>query len=127
MVGPDVLSRDSLPLSGKNVLVTGVSRRAGIGYAIACRAAAYGANVFCHHYVPHDDDQEWGRDDLDAVLAGVREHVMPGAQLADKHADLTVLIRPGNNRGREIGRRRLSHASEVPGRAQGPRRRSRSP
>lgn len=90
MVGPDVLSRDSLPLSGKNVLVTGVSRRAGIGYAIACRAAAYGANVFCHHYVPHDDDQEWGRDDLDAVLAGVREHVMPGAQLADKHADLTV-------------------------------------
>src|SRR5690606_26039815 len=36
------------PLKGKSAVVTGVSRRAGIGYAIACRLAAYGANVFCH-------------------------------------------------------------------------------
>lgn len=29
-------------------------------------------------------------DDLDAVLAGVREHLARGALLADKHADLTL-------------------------------------
>lgn len=33
---PD-LSRNPLPLRGRNVLVTGVSRRSGIGYATACR------------------------------------------------------------------------------------------
>jgi 3-oxoacyl-[acyl-carrier-protein] reductase len=32
----------------------GVSRRVGIGHAIACRAADHGASVVAHHYRPHD-------------------------------------------------------------------------
>jgi len=39
---PSGLRRDPLPLRGRAALVTGVSRRAGIGYAIARRLAAGG-------------------------------------------------------------------------------------
>lgn len=86
---PSRLARDPLPLRGRSVVVTGVSRRAGIGYAVACRAAAYGASVLCHHFSPHDADQSWGADDLDAVLGGVRAHAVDGAHIGDLHADLT--------------------------------------
>ena len=37
---PVQLRRDPLPLLGRVAVVTGVSRRAGIGYAIARRLAA---------------------------------------------------------------------------------------
>ncbi|GAA2011474.1 SDR family oxidoreductase [Brevibacterium samyangense] len=87
--GANSLARDPLPLSGKSVVVTGVSRRAGIGYATACRLAAYGASVFCHHFSPHDAEQDWGVDDLDAVFDGVRSHLVGDARVADFHADLT--------------------------------------
>lgn len=84
------LGRDSLPLRGQVALVTGVSRRGGIGYAIACRLAAYGASVFLHHYVPHDREQEWGADDLDRVRDGVRAQLgAEEASVADRHGDLT--------------------------------------
>ncbi|NYJ16626.1 SDR family oxidoreductase [Nesterenkonia sandarakina] len=82
------LSRDPLPLRGKNVLVTGVSRQAGIGYATACRMAAYGASVFCHHFAPHDREQPWGADDISLVLDGVRGHLVGDAGVADVQADL---------------------------------------
>lgn len=85
----DPLARDPLPLAGKCVVVTGVSRRAGIGYATASRLAAYGASVFCHHFSPHDQEQPWGADDVDAVLAGVRSHLVGDARVAGMHADLT--------------------------------------
>lgn len=84
----DDLTRDPFPLRGRTVLVTGVSRRAGIGYAVACRAAAYGANVFIHHFAPHDAEQPWGGDDLQAVINGVQNQLRPGAQVEDYHADL---------------------------------------
>lgn len=84
----DSLRRDPLPLRGRSVVVTGVSRRAGIGYATACRLAAYGANVYCHHFAPHDAEQPWGGDDIDAVLDGVRAHLVGDAQVAHLHADL---------------------------------------
>ena len=48
---------------GVNVLVTGVSRRAGIGYAIAGRLRQDGAQVFTHGWTPHDAAQPWGADD----------------------------------------------------------------
>ena len=60
------------PLQGRTALVTGVSRRRGIGYAVAVELASLGASVFFHHYSPHDADQPWGADDLDAVRAGIR-------------------------------------------------------
>jgi 3-oxoacyl-[acyl-carrier protein] reductase len=64
-----------MPLRGRAALVTGVSRRAGIGYAIARRMAAAGASLFLQHYAPHDQDQPWGADPggPDAIMAGVTE------------------------------------------------------
>ncbi len=83
----DPLARDPLPLVGKSVVVTGVSRRAGIGYATACRLAAYGASVFCHHFSSHGHEQAWGGDDIEAVMAGVRAHLVGDARVADLQAD----------------------------------------
>lgn len=86
----DVPRRDPLPLLGRTALVTGASRRRGIGYAVARRLAAYGAGVYLHHHVPHDARQPWGADPggPDAVAAGVRELAAPGAVVAQGPADL---------------------------------------
>jgi len=46
----------------RNALVTGVSRRAGIGFAIAGRLEEAGANVFTQGWTPHDAAQAWGAD-----------------------------------------------------------------
>ena len=48
-----------MDLTGKNALVTGVSRRAGIGFAIARRLQEAGAAVFVHGWTPHDVEQEY--------------------------------------------------------------------
>ena len=71
----DRSDRQPYPLSGRVALITGASRRAGIGYAIACRLASLGASLFFHHYVPHDRDQPWGADPggPDALVGGVTE------------------------------------------------------
>jgi 3-oxoacyl-[acyl-carrier protein] reductase len=50
------------PLAGRGALVTGVSRRAGIGYAVARRLRALGADVNVCGFVPHDAAQPWGAD-----------------------------------------------------------------
>ncbi len=64
-----------LPLRGRSALVTGASRRGGIGDAAARRLAACGASVYLHHHVPHDAAQPWGAEPEgpEAVVAGVRE------------------------------------------------------
>lgn len=79
----------ALPLFGTTALVTGVSRRRGIGFAIARKFATLGANVFLHHYRPHDVDLPWGADDLDEVRAGISAALAPGAVMGDISADLT--------------------------------------
>ena len=87
----DELRRDPLPLRGRAGLVTGVSRRAGIGYAVARRLAALGASVFLHHYAPHDRDQPWGDDPggAAAVVAGVRDALaVEGASVHHLELDL---------------------------------------
>ena len=48
--------------AGRNALVTGASRRAGIGYAIAQRLLEAGAAVFVHGWTPHDATQHWGAE-----------------------------------------------------------------
>jgi 3-oxoacyl-[acyl-carrier protein] reductase len=62
------------PLAGRSALVTGVSRRIGIGYALARRLLMLGADVFIQSWVAHDVSQPWGADPggIEAVLAGLR-------------------------------------------------------
>lgn len=79
----------ALPLTGKTALVTGVSRRRGIGYAVAVKLASLGAHLVIHHFRPHDLALPWGGDDLDAVRAGIRAHLTDGALLDDLSADLS--------------------------------------
>ena len=89
----DQLRRDPLPLRGRAAVVTGVSRRAGIGYAVARRLASLGATVFMHHYRPHDRDQPWGEDPsgLQAVISGVRGALAgAGASVHDTELDLAL-------------------------------------
>lgn len=86
---PFGLARDPLPLRGRTALVTGASRRAGIGHAVARRLAAYGAAVHLHHHTPHDAAQPWGADDPAHVAASVREALAaPGARVTHGPADL---------------------------------------
>jgi len=47
---------------GTNALVTGVSRRAGIGFAIVRRLQQGGANVFVQGWAAHDAQQDWGAE-----------------------------------------------------------------
>ena len=51
-----------MELAGRNALVTGVSRRGGIGYAIARRLLAAGAAVFVQGWTPHDAAQPWSAE-----------------------------------------------------------------
>ena len=89
----DQLRRDPLPLRGRAALVTGVSRRAGIGYAVARRLAALGASLFLHHYVPHDRDQPWGEDPggIQAVVAGVRD-ALAAVDASVHHVELDLAL-----------------------------------
>ena len=75
-------------LRGKTALITGVSRRRGIGFAVATKLASLGASVFIQHFRPHDEEQPWGGDDLDALRDGVRAHLVDGAAFGDAEADL---------------------------------------
>jgi 3-oxoacyl-[acyl-carrier protein] reductase len=68
-------------LDGRVALVTGVSRRQGIGYAIASRLAGLGADLF----VQHDEAQPWGADSIDEVVAGVGAQAL-GIDLAEPDA-----------------------------------------
>jgi 3-oxoacyl-[acyl-carrier protein] reductase len=62
------------PLRGRVAVVTGASRRAGIGFAIARRLLADGAAVLVQSWAPYDV-AAWGEDagEIDAVLAELRE------------------------------------------------------
>jgi 3-oxoacyl-[acyl-carrier protein] reductase len=56
---------------GRIAVVTGVSRRAGIGFAIAQRLLRGGAKVLIHSFSPHDAEQPRGVDPggIDALIA----------------------------------------------------------
>ncbi|MBV2357221.1 SDR family oxidoreductase [Streptomyces sp. J2-1] len=84
------LRRDPLPLRGRTALVTGAGRRAGIGCAVARRLAAYGANVYVHHHVPHDAAMPWGADRPEEVERSVAEALAdPAARVASGPGDLS--------------------------------------
>src|ERR1700749_3052509 len=101
MIAPDEdadsLRRDPVPLRGRATVVTGVSRRIGIGYAIARRLAAVGSSVFLQHYAPHDADQPWGADpagadQIAAAVAAARTD--PSARVGHLHLDLAAAQAP---------------------------------
>ena len=80
----------AIPLAGRTALVTGVSRRRGIGFAVARRLAEDGASVAIHHHRAHDLDQPWGADDLDAVRGGIRSALVGDARFADVGGDFSA-------------------------------------
>jgi 3-oxoacyl-[acyl-carrier protein] reductase len=73
--------------SGRRALVTGVSRRRGIGFAITARLLADGASVFAQSWTAHDAEQPWGADPagIDGVLAALGG---TGERLAHTESDL---------------------------------------
>lgn len=79
------------------VVVTGVSRRAGIGFAVAQQLLRDGAKVLIHSFSPYDAEQPWGADagGMDALIdelggaSGCLEHVE--ADLGDADAPQRVI------------------------------------
>lgn len=80
------------PLAGKIAIVTGASRRNGIG-AATCRAlAATGADIFVTHWLPFDADQPWHEPEgPPALLAELRELGVRAEAMA---ADLSLAETP---------------------------------
>lgn len=86
-------------LDGRVAVVTGVSRRAGIGFALARDLLAANARVVVQSWSPHDAGQPWGTDPegIDGVLdalggVGPRlDHV--AADFADPEAPEAVVQR----------------------------------
>ncbi|GIG54304.1 SDR family oxidoreductase [Demequina activiva] len=77
-----------LPLAGQTALVTGVSRRRGIGFAVASRLLADGASVFIQHFAPHDMELPWGGDDIEALITELEVLRSPGAAVGHTTMDL---------------------------------------
>jgi len=77
-----------LSLRGKIALITGVSRRAGIGAAIVAALAEAGADIFTTWWRPYDATMEWGSRDEEAegILADARAL---GVRAAGIEADLS--------------------------------------
>ncbi len=64
------------PLDGRVALITGCSRRIGIGFATASRLASLGADLFIHSFSLYDAQQSYGADPdgMPALLAQLRAH-----------------------------------------------------
>lgn len=82
-----------LPLADRVALVTGASRRAGIGYAVVQRLLGLGAAVLAHGFSPHDTTQPGGADTgiADAYAALGDRVVYVEADLADPDAPRDVV------------------------------------
>jgi 3-oxoacyl-[acyl-carrier protein] reductase len=74
-------------LTGRVALITGVSRRIGIGAAIAHALADAGADIFTTYYRPYDAQQPYGSQDAEAteILDQLRAR---GVRAAGVEADL---------------------------------------
>lgn len=81
------------PLDGRGALVTGCSRRIGIGFAIATRLAELGADLCVHSYAPYDAGQPWGADPdgVTTLLEDLRAH---GGKVAHVEADFLDPVAP---------------------------------
>lgn len=90
-------TQSNMPLSGRVALVTGVSRRREIGFAIANQLARRGADLSIQSWSAFDAAQPWGRDPegMDALTRELRAHGGKVAyletDLADPEAPRTLL------------------------------------
>src|SRR5690349_5157465 len=75
-------------LEGRAALVTGASRRRGIGFAVAMRLARMGASVVVHHHAAHDEEIYGAAEDLDTLLEELRTHLHAGATVSAVAGDL---------------------------------------
>jgi 3-oxoacyl-[acyl-carrier protein] reductase len=73
-------------LVGRNALVTGASRRAGIGYAIASRLLDEGAAVCCQAWSVYDAGQPWG--DEPAGVVGLEHDLVSRGRVTIVERDL---------------------------------------
>ena len=73
-------------LAGRVALITGVSRRKGIGFAIARRLSALGASLFLHSFAAFDAAQPWGADP-DGPVSLVEELQCYGVRVDHEDAD----------------------------------------
>ncbi len=78
----------STNLTCRTVLITGVSRRAGIGAAIVTALAEAGADIFTTWWRPYDATMLWGsrEEEAEAILADAR---LLGVRAAGIEADLS--------------------------------------
>jgi 3-oxoacyl-[acyl-carrier protein] reductase len=88
-------------------LVTGVGRRAGIGFAIAKRLEQDGVGVFTQGWKPHDAAQPWGADETytpsveaDFAEADAPERVVTAARDALGPLDVLVVNHARSGEGR---------------------------
>ncbi len=87
-------------------MVTGVSRRIGIGFTVARRLAADGVDVLATGWTPHDAGQRWGADDADiatALTAGLPAGAGTIAYRQDDLADPDVPARLVDDAARDLG------------------------
>jgi len=74
-------------LTGRVALITGASRRRGIGFAIARQLSALGADLFMHSFAAYDAAQPWGAD-RDGPISLVEELRRGGVRVEHADADL---------------------------------------
>ena len=87
-----------LSLDGRTALVTGVSRRRGIGFAVARRLAEMGASLAVHHHLAHDLAVYGSTDDIETLVEDLREAgpgrvVALAADLAEPPASEDVIAK----------------------------------
>ena len=93
-------------LTGKLALVTGVTRKAGIGAAIAREFASAGASLFVSHFRSYDQNQPWGisKGEPEQILADLRaggaEAEALEIDLADSNSARVLLDAVRNRFGR---------------------------
>jgi len=113
------MSREN-SLSGRVALVTGVSRRRGIGFALARELSHLGADLFLHSFAAYDAAQPWGADPLGAMSL-VSELWQSGQRVEHVDTDLEPpnapesLVRSATTAFGHIDILIVNHAHAAPG------------